>query len=303
MRATRRYFIAGFAAFLILWTIVLAATLVSISHATNAGQVLPPLTTMWHVWHPYWFGVLNGAVFVVPFLLFHLPVVHMYGGRRSRLGRAILLLGLGGISWGVVGNGVWFWYNTCTHLPSVVGCAHAREAPFPSLADIGYLGMLPLAGCGLIELARVLALELRDVVRRSWAFVPSTAVALVVGLPSTSILGVHVGMGALYDPESSPIARLFSVMYIASDSILLGLAIIIATAATSVAGGRLLPPVIAIVASFASFYAADMLFYVRVANDTFYNGDISDSMYAASMLCLSLATLLLARAALVSARA
>jgi hypothetical protein len=51
---------------------------------------------------------------------------------------AWILLGCSTLSWGV-GQGFWIWYE------SVLG----DEVPFPSLADVGYLGMVPLTAAGL----------------------------------------------------------------------------------------------------------------------------------------------------------
>ena len=51
------------------------------------------------------------------------------------------LLGSASLSWGA-GQAVWTWYET------VLG----REVPFPSLADVGYLGMPPLAAAAMLSL-------------------------------------------------------------------------------------------------------------------------------------------------------
>ena len=52
-----------------------------------------------------------------------------------------LLLGAAALSWGL-GQAVWTWYE------SILG----REVPFPSLADVGYLAMPPLAAAALLSL-------------------------------------------------------------------------------------------------------------------------------------------------------
>ena len=52
------------------------------------------------------------------------------------------LLGVSALSWGS-GQAAWTWYET------VLG----REVPFPSLADVGYLGAVPLAAAALISSA------------------------------------------------------------------------------------------------------------------------------------------------------
>ena len=67
-------------------------------------------------------------------------------GRRegARTGRAWRLLGLACLSWGC-GQAAWTWYEI------VLG----RDVPFPSIADIGYLGFVPLAAAGLLAFPNV----------------------------------------------------------------------------------------------------------------------------------------------------
>jgi PAS domain-containing protein len=65
------------------------------------------------------------------------------------------LLGLSALSWGS-GQATWTWYET------VLG----RDAPFPSLADVGYLAAVPLAAAALLSLpfaAKSLAGRVRQV--------------------------------------------------------------------------------------------------------------------------------------------
>jgi diguanylate cyclase (GGDEF)-like protein/PAS domain S-box-containing protein len=65
----------------------------------------------------------------------------LYRGRAQTgpIRRVWLLFGAAVLSWGA-GQIVWTWYE------SVLG----REVPFPSAADIGYLGLPPLAGAALL---------------------------------------------------------------------------------------------------------------------------------------------------------
>ena len=62
----------------------------------------------------------------------------------GRSKRAWMLLGLACLSWGC-GQAAWTWYEV------VLG----REVPFPSIADIGYLGFVPLAAAGLLAFPSV----------------------------------------------------------------------------------------------------------------------------------------------------
>ncbi len=65
--------------------------------------------------------------------------VYRARAQAASIRRAWLLFGAAVLSWGA-GQIVWTWYE------SVLG----REVPFPSAADIGYLGLPPLAGAALL---------------------------------------------------------------------------------------------------------------------------------------------------------
>jgi signal transduction histidine kinase/CheY-like chemotaxis protein len=58
---------------------------------------------------------------------------------RGEVRRAWRLLGLGTFSW-AMGQAVWSWYELLGD----------RQVPFPSLADVGYLGLIPLATLALL---------------------------------------------------------------------------------------------------------------------------------------------------------
>jgi diguanylate cyclase (GGDEF)-like protein/PAS domain S-box-containing protein len=59
----------------------------------------------------------------------------------GRLGRVWGFLGLSSLSWGT-GQVIWTWYES----------ALGRDVPFPSFADIGYLGAVPFAAAALLSL-------------------------------------------------------------------------------------------------------------------------------------------------------
>jgi len=56
--------------------------------------------------------------------------------------RGWALLGASAASWGA-GQGIWSWYELAAH----------REVPFPSLADLGFLGAVPLAVAAMLSFA------------------------------------------------------------------------------------------------------------------------------------------------------
>ena len=113
-------------------------------------------------------------------------------GRPGRSRWAWSGIGLGALSY-AFGEGVWTWIETVRH----------HEVPFPSLADVGYLGMVPLMAGGLLVMPvarQSLANRMRSVVDGlmiaasllliSWMFV----IRAVVAAGSDSNLGLTVAL-------------------------------------------------------------------------------------------------------------
>lgn len=258
--------LSTFRTFLIAWAGYLLAHTVYLQAATHFGAVELPFHA-WKLWHPMYFGVVNATFVLVPFLLFQVPTARRFGGWSSAVGRAIILFGLGTVLWGM-GNLFWFTKNV-----------QGTDAPYPSLADAGYLAVLPLAGAALYQLAKVVGLTSRD-----WRWLP---LALLIATPINAwiMLPQFVGAGTF----DTTLSTIISTTYIISDVVLLGVSIIVALGARRAAGGRFFAPVLAVTASMLWLYVGDIFFNYRIAKETFYNGDVSDFIYGIFILssCLS----------------
>ena len=64
--------------------------------------------------------------------------------REGRARRAWLFLGAAAMSW-AIGEAIWSYYEL----------ALGRDVPFPGLADVGFLGLIPLAVAGLLAFPSV----------------------------------------------------------------------------------------------------------------------------------------------------
>lgn len=258
-----------FRTFLVAWTGAVIAHFVYVQSKTDWGAK----ELAWdptNLWHPMYFGVLNATFVIVPFLLFQVPVARRYGGFSSSVGRAILTLGIGTSLWGL-GNLYWFVKN-----------AQGVEAPYPSLADAGYLAVLPFAAYALWELSKVVGLTARD-----WRWLP---LALAVAFPVNAYIMLPQGIGA--GTFDTPLSTTISTTYIVSDVVLLGVAILVAVGARRAAGGRFFAPVLAVTMSILLLYVGDIFFNYRIANDIFYNAEISDLLYGAFIITSSLSVYL-----------
>ncbi len=285
-RAERQ--LTAFRTFLILWCAWICAHFVYVQSSTNWGANQHDMNLA-NPWDPTWFGVFNATVVLVPFVVFQLPIAMRYGGWSSSIGRALLAFGIGTVLWGF-GNFYWF-------LKNVSG----DDAPYPSLADAGYLAVLPFAAWALWELSRVVGLTKRD-----WQWLP---LALLVAFPLNAWIMLPASKlpFGLTGPEAgtfdTPLAGAISSTYIISDVVLLGVAILVAIGARRAAGGRFLAPVLAYTVSIFLLYIGDIFFNYRIAKEIFYNGEISDLLYGAFIICSSWAAYLFLVADVRAARA
>ncbi|MCB0879464.1 MAG: hypothetical protein KDC46_10870 [Thermoleophilia bacterium] len=266
-----------FRTFLILWAGAIIAHFTYVQSVTDWGATTPDFNWR-NPWDPIYFGVLNASFVAVPFFVFQVSIARRYGGWSSAIGRALLAYGIGTVLWGL-GNFYWFLKN--------VG---GDDAPYPSLADAGYLAVLPFAGWALWELSKVVGLTGRD-----WRWLPLTlAVAFPLNawimLPASWLpFGITGPEAGTFD---TPLAAVISTTYILSDVVLLAAAIIVAVGARRAAGGRFFAPVLAYTVSILLLYIGDLFFNYRIAKDIFYNGEISDLLYGAFIVASSVAAYL-----------
>lgn len=301
----------SFAAFLIIWAALVLIDWVHIQAYMNAkaGFTLGALWDMvkdpyhytpanavdpskdwhhlWQITHPYYFGVFNSFVAIVPLIFWSRWTWQRYGGFKSHVGRAIMLMSIGTVTWGF-GNVIWFYLNGCTTGWGPLKCSEGTTAPYPSWPDIGYLSILPLAAVALFFLMRALTVPLR-----AWGIVAGTLVAasaltwwLLYWLPGKTYVMGH----------STWKETVASTIYTSSDIILLSMCVTLIIYSRRAAGGTFFPPVLAYGVAFLALYLADMGFFPRVAFDTFYNADFTDLLYGVCMWTITLGTFLFARA-------
>jgi hypothetical protein len=238
------------------------------------------------VLHPAYFGVYASTLALLPLVAFVRPIARAYGGWGSAIGRTCWALGLGVTSYGL-GNLVWAIYDM-----------HNVPRPYPSWADVGYLGLLPFMLIALVSMARVLDVRGRDLGLVVAAFIGGLVTiaivvwtVIVVGRESSgegtvdSFAGLlESGFRALGD-----LATIVSAVYVITGAVLLAMSFMLAFYARRAASGIFFTPTILIAAACAIQLAADVIFSLRDAGSVFYNGDVSDITYFISMFTVQLA--------------
>lgn len=263
--------------YLLFWAAVAFVFFVYINwflYQPQGKEVTPPeLEHWWEVWNPIWFSWPQAIVLLLPAFTYNLRAAKRLGGMRSHLGRAILFLTLGVVAWAGVGNLIFFAYQ-------VSGTA---VPPYPGPPDIGYIGLLPLYAVGLMALSRVVGIGRGEVTRLLWIPVITAAVVYFLTLPSGGV-GPEWTLGSWSDVGN--FTSIVSVLYLAVDLVLLPWAIILLVKASNVAGGLFHPPIAIVVVSLLCHVGADLLFQQRIAEGSYYTGDIASILYFASMFLM-----------------
>jgi hypothetical protein len=243
----------------------------------DPGSADERFTGLWPPTHPYWFNPLIALVALVPAAWLGVSVARVFGA-RTKLGSAGIAFALGVIFW-CLGNLVWFWYNTCTAW-GALGCSSAVAAPYPSMADVGFLLLLPCWGFAMVQLARVLATSIGDVLRLAWIPLLAFAVTGFLTLPAFDVAGIHVACRSwLFDDGYSHAQTVFSLLYVCCDAVLLSFALIMLVRSRHAAGGWFFRPILLASIALIIQYAADLVFDLRVAHETEFAGDIADLLY------------------------
>lgn len=238
----------------------------------GAEVAAPPVDHWWELWHPAWFSWPQAIVMLLPAFTINLDVARRFG-LHSDVGKAVLFLTLGVVSWAGIGNLIFFSYQI-----------RGEVAPFPGLPDLGYIGLLPMYLIGLYHLSRVLAIGSQDLLRMIWVPIGATFVVYMLTLPTGGIGGEWV-LGSWGDLRGDRVAQT-SVAYILVDLGLLPFAVMMLLTARRLVGGLFFDPMAAVVASLFCHVAADLLFFQRIAAGTYYTGDIASCFYAGSMFLM-----------------
>ena len=185
---------------------------------------------------------------------------------RSR--RTWVLLGLSAFSW-AAGEAVWSWYEL----------VRGVDVPFPSLADVGYLGAVPLA------VAAVLAFPTAPARATSRARAMLDACLIAASLLFVSwalVLGpvYRGGSGAVLD-------QVLSLAYPAGDVVIV--AIIVIAAARVPRGGR--APLVLVGAGLVAMAVADSAFAYLTQIGSYASGNLVDTGWFAGYALLALGAL------------
>ncbi|HET9051944.1 MAG TPA: hypothetical protein VFO60_09580, partial [Candidatus Dormibacteraeota bacterium] len=175
------------------------------------------------------------------------------------------LLGASAAAWGA-GEAVWTWYDLAQH----------EQVPFPSLADAGFLGAVPLAVIG--------ALLLPGARQRGSTRLAGVLDGLIVAAGLLAVSWVAVLHTVYSAGGDTAFATVLSIAYPAGDVVI---ATILVTLVIRVQRGNRLP-ILLVVGGLAGSAIADSSFAYLNAQGTYGSGNALDTGWFAGYLLLAL---------------
>jgi hypothetical protein len=176
-------------------------------------------------------------------------------GIKNNLGKAFVYFGLGLASFSLAII-TWAFYNFYLMI----------EIPYPSLADVFFIAFYPLTFLGLLYLIRAHSEVIKTTILvESLIILAVNAIAI---LAFTNLLPRDLTQGR--------IANIFNSIYPVGDILIASTAFIV----FRISVGRMHRGLMMLVAAFVIGVIADLLFAFRTSTHAYWNGDISDVLYA-----------------------
>ena len=197
-----------------------------------------------------------------------------WGGFKSVLGKAVLSISLGILTWA---GGMVIW-NYSLFFTTV-------EVPYPSLADAIFIFSWPLWIYGLFQLSKVIGVKfaLRDIYGKR-----TLLLVTIIGI----LLSIYLSFGLARNWEivwdEGLLKLFFDLFYPIGDVIILTLLIPIYWLSRKFLGGIYKLPIVLVLFGFILNYAGDVIFTFTTSTGTYFNGHFSDFLYTTSMFILSL---------------
>ncbi len=199
-----------------------------------------------------------------------LVIAKSWGGMRSVMGRAIGALAAG-LLFQVLGQSVFSYYNLFAGV----------EMPYPSLADLGYFGSIPLYAYGILMLAKAsgIKLSLKSFVGQiQYTIIP----VVILGLSYYNFL-----VGYEFD-WSAPLKTFLDFGYPLGQAFYVSVALLAYVLSRKTLGGVMKNKVLFILAALAVQYLADYNFLYQAANGTWGVSGYGDLVYLAAYFLMAL---------------
>lgn len=202
-----------------------------------------------------------------------LLISRIYGGWSSIMGRGIIFLSLALLGQ-VFGQFTWSYFNIIVKV----------EVPYPSLADLGYITVIPFNILAMWSFAKASGVKLS--LRRLSGKLQAVLVPLILLIIAYALF--------LRDYEfdfSNPIKIFLDFVYPTGETIYISLAILTYLLCRNLLGGIMRHKILFFIFAFLAQFLTDYTFLYSVSRNFYYNGGVVDLMYTTSFAIYSLALL------------
>lgn len=209
--------------------------------------------------------------------IFGILTAKKWGSASSKLGRALLFVSYGLISWGL-GQMVWSYY-TIFGIDSV---------PYPSFADLGYVLAVPFWLVGMVNLSKATGAKFG--LKKGWAKILTVLLPLTIAVISYYLLIVVARGGALF-PEietSLHFAKVvLDILYPMGDVLILTVSLLVFGLSAAYLGGKYRHAIYALLSGFVVMYFADFSFSYTTNAETYFNGHWVDLLFPTAMALMA----------------
>jgi len=216
-------------------------------------------------------------LFIIPFLgaLAGFRNARLWGGFKSAIGKAIVLISLGTLTWSI-GMLAWNYFIFVAKI----------EVPYPSWADAAFILSWPLWTLGVVYLSK--ATGVKFALRRAEGKILLFVVPIVAIVASYYLL-IKVARGGIIDLDASNILKLFfDLFYPIGSAIILAITLTFFSLSRNFLGGKYKVPIIILIIAFLVNYLADFIFSYTTTNETYFNGHFVDFLFVTAMYLLSM---------------
>jgi hypothetical protein len=208
----------------------------------------------------YFFAAVYGIVALLGGI-WGLQLSKKWGGRKSTIGKAIIMLSLGLLA-EEFGQIVFSYYNIFLKV----------EIPYPSIADIGFFGNIPLYIIGIILLGNAAGIKFS---LRKFSSKLQLILLPIIGLSFSYYFFLK---GYTFD-WSQPLKVFLDFGYPLGQALYISIAILVYSLSNKLLGGIMKKPIIFIIIGFIVQYCADYNFLFQNSNQTWINGGYGDYLY------------------------
>ncbi len=220
----------------------------------------------------YIYGAMMG---ILPILgaLFGFLNSSKWGGHKSAIGRSVLFLSAGLLTWGI-GTLIFSFYNFTS----------AVEVPYPSFADLAYIISWPLWIVGMINLSKATGAKFQ--LRKSSGKIFALILPVVLSFLSYYLL-IVVARGGYVGDISDSTKLFFDLAYPIGDLFILTVSLLVFGLSFNYLGGVFKIPIMLILMAFVFNYFADFGFSYTTTQETFFVANWVDLLFTCAMFCLS----------------